>query len=73
MATVNKNKTTYAAEVTAFGGIDASSPCGNGGIAVDMKNFKVLPDGSLCRRSGFLHADPKYSSLPREKVPWCKN
>ena len=58
MATVNKNKTTYAAEVTAFGGIDASSPCGNGGIAVDMKNFKVLPDGSLCRRSGFsvLHA-----------------
>ena len=53
MATVNQNKTTHTAQVTAFGGIDASSPCGNGGIAVDLKNFKVLPDGSLCRRSGF--------------------
>ena len=53
MATVNQNKTTCAAEVTAFGGIDASSSCGDGGIAVDLKNFKVLADGSLCRRSGF--------------------
>ncbi len=53
MATVNHKKTIRAAEVTAFGGIDASSPCGDGGVAVDLKNFKVLPDGSLCRRSGF--------------------
>ena len=53
MATVNHNKTNSVAEVTVFGGIDASSPCGDGGIAVDMKNFKVLADGSLCRRSGF--------------------
>lgn len=57
MATVNHKKTIRAAEVTAFGGIDASAPCGDGGIAVDLKNFKVLPDGSLCRRSGFTVLD----------------
>lgn len=53
MATVNHKRTIQAAEVTVFGGIDASSPCGDGGIAADLKNFKVLSDGSLCRRSGF--------------------
>lgn len=53
MATVNHKRTIQAAEVTAFGGIDASSPCGDGGVAADLKNFKVLSDGSLCRRSGF--------------------
>lgn len=53
MATVNHKKAIKAAEVTAFGGIDASLACGDGGMAADMKNFKLLPDGSLCRRSGF--------------------
>ena len=53
MATIKHKKAICAAEVSAFGGIDASTPCGDGGIAVDLKNFKVLPDGSLCRRNGF--------------------
>ena len=53
MATIKHKKAICAAEVSAFGGIDASAPCGDGGIAVDLKNFKVLPDGSLCRRNGF--------------------
>lgn len=53
MATVNHKKAITAAEVTAFGGIDASSPHGDGGLARDIKNFKVLSDGSLALRDGF--------------------
>lgn len=41
------------AEVLSFGGIDASSPNGDGGLARDIQNFKVLSDGSLALREGF--------------------
>lgn len=53
MATGNHKKTMRAEEVTAFGGLDASSPHGGGHIAYDMKNFKILSDGSLVKRDGF--------------------
>lgn len=53
MATGNHKKAMGAEEVTAFGGLDASSPHGDGGIACNMKNFKVLSDGSLVKRDGF--------------------
>ena len=53
MATGNHKKTMRAEEVTAFGGLDASSPHGGGHIAYDMKNFKILADGSLVKRDGF--------------------
>lgn len=53
MATVNHKKAIRAEQVTAFGGIDASASVGDGKIACDLKNFKVLADGSLKKRCGF--------------------
>lgn len=53
MATVNHKRAVVAEELVGFGGIDAASPYGDGRMAYDMKNFKVLPDGSLVKRDGF--------------------
>lgn len=53
MATVNHKKAICAEQVTAFRGIDASSPIGDGDFAYDMKNFKILADGSLQKRGGY--------------------
>ena len=53
MATVNHKGAVVAEELVGFGGIDAASPYGDGRMAYDMKNFKVLPDGSLVKRDGF--------------------
>lgn len=53
MKTDKHKRVSRAAEVTSFGGIDASSPNGDGGLARDIQNFKVLADGSLALREGF--------------------
>ena len=53
MKTDKHKKAARVAEVTAFRGIDASQLCGDGSVAADMKNFKILPDGSLATREGF--------------------
>lgn len=53
MKTDKHKRAGRVAEVTSFGGIDASSPNGDGGLARDIQNFKVLSDGSLGLREGF--------------------
>jgi len=53
MATKNHKKTIHAEEITRFPGLDASSPFGEGGVAQDIQNFKIMPDGSLQKRDGY--------------------
>ena len=53
MATNNHKKNLHAEEMEGFPGLDASSPFGGGGAAQDIRNFKIMPDGSLCRRDGY--------------------
>ena len=50
---MEKHKKAVTAGAVRFAGLDASAPRGDGGTAYDIKNFKILPDGSLLRRSGF--------------------
>ncbi len=50
---MEKHEKTVAAGAVRFAGLDASTPHGDGGIACDMKNFRILADGSLERRCGF--------------------
>ncbi len=50
----NKLKDAFAsAEVTGFGGIDRTSLTGDAKTALDMRNFRILSDGSLEKRCGY--------------------
>lgn len=55
MATANHKRALHAEEATAFSGMNGISPCGGLANARAIKNFKLLSDGSLCRRDGFAH------------------
>ncbi len=48
-----KQKNAGLIALSPFRGLDASTPLGDDGAALDMENFKVLADGSLCTRDGF--------------------
>ena len=53
MATNKHKNAAYVAEISQFLGLDTTTPLGDDGAALKMKNFKVLPDGSLCTRDGY--------------------
>ncbi len=42
--------------VSSFGGIDRTSPIGDGSVAENIRNFRILPDGSLEKRCGYYRA-----------------
>ena len=50
----NKSKKELCESFDGFGGLDISSPIGSGRMST-FKNFKLLPDGSAIKRSGFRH------------------
>ena len=54
-------KKEYTEAFDGFKGLDTSSPIGSGRLS-ELRNFKVLDDGSLLKRSGFR----VLSSLPQE-------
>lgn len=45
-------KSHAVAEITAFGGVDSTAPASEN-LACDSVNFRILPDGSLYKRSGY--------------------
>lgn len=50
----NKTKNRLCESFDGFGGLDTTSPIGNGRLAV-LKNFRILSDGSAMKRGGFRH------------------
>lgn len=52
MANINLSKTFQSERLEGFGGIGCKTGGGEGGTA-DMKNFRIDPDGTLKKRTGF--------------------
>lgn len=50
----NKTKKEYSESFNGFGGLDVTSPIGSGKL-LTFRNFRLLPDGSAVKRSGFSY------------------
>lgn len=51
---INKNIAGRAASFDGFAGMDASTPFGKG-KTFSLRNFRLLPDGSIEKREGYRH------------------
>ena len=63
----NKNNLKPCASFKGFGGLDLTSPIGSGRLQ-RLKNFKLLQDGSVIKRSGFSHFCTVDGEIRGEKV-----
>ena len=63
----NKNNLKPCESFKGFGGLDVTSPIGSGRLQ-RLKNFKLLQDGSVIKRSGFSHFCTIEGEIRGEKV-----